>query len=64
MCVLGGQCATVYRIQWLLVRASPIATPTADDMGDDPADDDDTSGKAADIFVPTMVANHCQCVFS
>ncbi|KAK7116283.1 hypothetical protein V1264_001992 [Littorina saxatilis] len=78
MCVLGGRCTTVYRIQWLLVRASPIPTALTDedsldndddddDNDDDDGDDDDVSDSDesdGNMFVPAMVSNHCQCVFN
>ncbi|XP_076466015.1 uncharacterized protein LOC143297500 [Babylonia areolata] len=64
-CVLGGSCTTFSRIQWLLVRGLPLASTADDDSTDD--DDDQTTtvvSPAVDLFVPVMVPNHCQCLFS
>ncbi|KAL8597814.1 hypothetical protein ACOMHN_004929 [Nucella lapillus] len=74
-CVLGGRCTTIYRIQWLLVRGTPLTTTTTTtgESSDDGSSDDD-DGEAtttttvvnpdSDLFVPAMVPNHCQCVFT
>ncbi|KAK7489235.1 hypothetical protein BaRGS_00019487 [Batillaria attramentaria] len=64
MCVLGGTCTTVFRVQWLLVRSAARAAGDDDEADDLGEVDDDDAVRQTNFFVPTMVPNHCQCIFT